>query len=612
MVSGASVEDLALLATPPVVRVAGITSNGADERRVGLLLTDQSARRGSLADQSILPPPLESTARQEFRLRRPERLELWTRVLVGPDAGVVTYLVDGRSAGHLRPLAPGNGGFRWVRITSRLFAAGRHEVDVVGSRSTTGASFEVDESRLIRPAEKARNAKLLDAAIASARGRIALSVDLSSVEAPANERTTTARPIGARQGFWHVQDRRGVRSRTTQVRTGEALRLELVGDRRFFTVAYHDFATPRSFVGQGNIALRFLGTGSGQHYDLLVDSDRRHQRFLSFGLIDSVRGWQTALVPVDPTIGAWRHVVGLRIATKLKTSFGVLSLTTPTVPFPRTIAIAVRTISETFGRPMITGPARGARMLVRSAKGSRRDIRVVLPISLAGRDLRLVVPPRSMPRALPATTVASVQKGSSVPVQFRTKTPGVLVFNQAYDPKWRLKTDAGVGLPATPPVSALTAGFAVEPGTYSGVIELDRGSLAGMGMVISVAALLVVLGLIAAWPRGALPTATDVPTVPSATPAPVMLHRAALVALAAVTAAHFSLPGAALVVVVAFVWWKQGWQLMLGTTLTFLGIGVFFSGVQRPDLADECAVLFLLALSLVLGRLLLLERRRTG
>jgi hypothetical protein len=49
--------------------------------------------------------------------------------------------------------------------------------------------------------------------------------------------------------------------------------------------------------------------------------------------------------------------------------------------------------------------------------------------------------------------------------------------------------------------------------------------------------------------------------------------------------------------------------MMLVSTLTFLGIGVFFSGVERPDLADQCALLLLLTLALMLTRLLLLQRR---
>jgi hypothetical protein len=111
-VAGASLNDLAVLASKPVALVPGITSDPGSDRKYGLLLTDESARQGSLSDQSIAAAGLVSTATRTFRLAEPQTLELWARVLSSGTAGRLSFTLDRHIVSTLLPIpgaAPLNG-----------------------------------------------------------------------------------------------------------------------------------------------------------------------------------------------------------------------------------------------------------------------------------------------------------------------------------------------------------------------------------------------------------------------------------------------------------------------------------------------------------------------
>jgi hypothetical protein len=244
---------------------------------------------------------------------------------------------------------------------------------------------------------------------------------------------------------------------------------------------------------------------------------------------------------------------------------------------------------------------------VASEARGRRAVKVTLPIALASRSLRLVIPPRTMPKAAPSQAVPFERHGSSLAVHVSTRRRAVLVLNQAYNPNWHLQMGGG-DAPRTAPVTGVTNGFLVDAGTASGAINLDGGDLAPIGAIVSIAALLVIVGALAAW-RGRASVQVRASLPVASAPVQVPLKLALAVALASVAVAHFSLAGAVIVLIAAFVWSRWDWALMLGASVALLGAGVFFSSVDRLDLADQTALLLLTGLGLAVGRLLVLERR---
>ncbi len=332
LVTGDTEQDLAVLATRPLVRVPGVTSDPGLDRKLGLLLTDESARRGSLADQTIPPPALVTTSTRSFSLDRPSRLELWTRVLFTGKPGLVRFFVDGRPVDTLLPLAPGEGGFRWIRVMSKDFAPGHHHIRVEGEASELGTTFEVDETRLLDPVIRTRILSALVKELLANRQNLAYSLDLSTAQyANLGTVTRTAGFTGypldrETSSFWQATSSTGITSSEIRDRGRAFQRFQLGVQRPYYAFAYHAFQAPQSWQGRDALLLRYRGTGSGSRYNFLVDFTEDHTKFASFPIIDDKPGWQAAVIRIAGRSRDWRHVVSVRLATKDKIAVGQLDL----------------------------------------------------------------------------------------------------------------------------------------------------------------------------------------------------------------------------------------------------------------------------------------------
>ena len=613
LVSGSSLNDLAVLASTPVARVAGITSDPGLDRKVGLLLTDETARRGSLGDQSIAPPALVAHSSATIELRRPERLELWVRVLASRDAGAVTASIDGRRVGRLVPLEPGSGGFRWWQVTTQVLAAGTHTVDLQGARSAYGETFEVDEARLVRPADRRSSLQLLERELAVDPAKIAYSVDLST-----GPYTNVAQAgAGTSRGpFWVAQDPLGISARHVEARGQRYDSFRLTGTRRFYTVATHVYPRPQSWAGRSYAVVRYRGTGSGARYDLLVDFNERRTRFASVPLVDGRAGWQTVTVPVKAGSGNWKHVVSLRVATKAKDTRGSLELGSVRLLFPSVLLKEIRLPGAPGLQPSIVG-YRGQKARVTLTRGEGTTlVRTLVPSSLARAPGRLVIEPARPLPARPATHVEAKTDGAAgYSYSLTAPRRGVLVFDQTFDPRWRL-TDrvSGTELRSTTPVTSLVNGYLLGRGAHAGSVAYAGRELVWVGALLSVLALVAVVGLIA-WstaverrsplhderrfePVASLPqlSRTDI-------------ERAVLTAGAALAVLPLSTIAAVVLLVGAAAMRSAGWwRPWISASVLVLAAPAYVL-LGRPDMADRAAVAAVFCLLAALVRLLLANRR---
>ena len=105
------------------------------------------------------------------------------------------------------------------------------------------------------------------------------------------------------------------------------------GDRRFFTVLEHAFASPQDWAGRRDLFLYFRGEGSGRFYRFLIYTDPSYQSAISFTWQDVQPGWRVMTFGFPKPTGALgrpdlTHVMALRVATTdtLPASFAVGSL----------------------------------------------------------------------------------------------------------------------------------------------------------------------------------------------------------------------------------------------------------------------------------------------
>lgn len=492
-VAGASPNDLAVLASKPVARVAGITSDPGSDRKYGLLLTDESARQGSLSDQSIPPAGLVSSATRTLSLAEPKRLELWARVLSSVTAGRLSFSLDGNVVSTLLPLDAGRGAFEWVHVTTARLGAGTHTLSVSGHRSLYGGTFEVDETRLIRPLERRDHLLTLRRELKAYRKKVAYSVDLS-----AGPYTNGAGVVLGPKAkpFWQPWGHKGLEAHEVDRQSGEGLQLRFSGRRHFYTVAQHTFRAPQSWTSHRLLEFRYRGTGSGASYSLLVDFDRDNARFASTRMTDVRRGWQTVTLPLQPGRGNWSHITSIRISTQSRVGSGSIELGRPRLLLPERLVKKI---------DLPTTPARTA-PLVWGIGRSRPHVRV----RTDGHSITAVIPLRAAlgGAALSISPAIRLPNRPALPVHFRrtggarytysvrSQRRGILVFNQAYDPHW-VASDDGAPAASDGPVTSLVNGFTLGPGQHSGSVFFRNGGLVRLGALLSIAALLLVLSAVA-------------------------------------------------------------------------------------------------------------------
>jgi hypothetical protein len=475
VVTDDTIQDLSVLASRPIARVPGVRSAVGTDQAAGLLLTDESVRRGALTDKSLPPAPLTASSETTFRVSRPERLEVWARVLFSQSPGQVSFTVDGREVKSIVPLTPGQGDFRWVRVASSDFAPGSHQVGLEGSLSQLGGTFEVNETRVISPASRKEKAVALSDALDGQRDKVAYSLNLAtapySLSRPAPLRDPGAIGEQADPEFWDTQSAVGTDLSVVRDSSGSFQRLELSGTRQYYTVVHHDFPRRQSWEQGNTLLVRYRGVGSGSRYDFIVDFSRDHEQFRSIPLVDSSPGWQTAAIRIDGP-GGWNHVVGLRISSPSKSAPGQIDLRPPSWLFPGTVSAQ---------RRLVAGVSQDARLIgwpstdevkttMTRAPGAGSILRTSLPTALTNETIRLTLVPRDPPVVSPAIPVPLTSSGiARSSFAFDAPTFGVLVFNQSTDPNWTLTTKGRVLTPVVP-VAGLTNGYFLPAGRHSGNI----------------------------------------------------------------------------------------------------------------------------------------------
>ena len=607
LVSGATLGSISVLASRPVVRIAGITSDPSLDRRNGLLLTDESARQGSLADPAIPPPGLVSASGTRFRLSKPRRLELWARVLAAPDAGTIRFRVDGRTVRSLVQLSPGSDAFRWIRIATLNMSAGGHSVAVSGGPSSYGSTFEVDEARLIDPATRLGSLRRLRREITLDSAKVAYSVDLS--EGP--YRGDAAVPLGSPgEAFWHVQDTVGIAGRKAIASVGSTLLLTLAGRRRFYTFAYHAFARPQSWASRTYVVLHFLGAGDGARYSVLADFNKRHTNFASFSVIDTHRGWQTVALPILKSVGDWHHVVSIRVASQSKSGRAAIGLGPVALLFPTSLIKDVDLATSSGAVPRVAGW--GARK-VRLTRASSEDgiaVHARIPSRLVSRPLWLVIGPRR--RVVEAPLVPVRVKGGKTArytYSFNASRRGVLVFDQTYDARW-VATDGARNAQPTGPVMSLVDGFSFKPGRHAGSVAYKGRTLVRLGALLSALGPVLALTLLLVFfvvrrkrPDGdAAPESLPEPPAVGLTVSEI--GRSVVLAGAVLALAPWSLGASALIALVGSLTRAAEWRRPSIVACVLILACPVWIALSRPDIADRTSVVATLTLLVAVVRLM--------
>lgn len=602
VVADSTTRDLAVLSAPPVSRVPGITSDPGLDRRVGLLLNDESARRGSLADPSVPPPALVTNAQTAFQLGQPRRLELWSRVLKNRTAGRITFTIDGRVRRQLLPLEAGLGRFAWLRIGTFDFTAGHHTITVSGAPSPFGGSFEIDESRLVDPALRAGNERTIEDALRRNARKVSYVLSISGGP---YERV----PADQAPGKWINQGSAGIATTTARVPRGTRS-FRLTGPRRFYTFATRVFPRPQSWTRRTFAVLSYWSSGKGADYRLLFDFDDRHTQFASYSLDDSAPGWHTAAIRLDPS---WSHVVGIRVSTRTKTETSHIVLGDVRLLFSPRLTKAAAFPTYPIGETIVQSGGRSTQVMTTvSRQGQGAHVSISFPRSLASGHARVwfgIRTTRPAPAAVPVTFHA--RGNAHFTYSFQSDRSGMLVFAQTYDTRWRL-SEAGVAAPPVAPTMSLVSGFVLGRGAHTGSIEFRGAGLVPIGVALSLLALVVTIAGICTlhFARKRQPNAS--PHL-AANSIPLVrmggAERTAQIATLAVLAACVSSYLCIAVALVAVTRRRANWSDCIFFSVLLLAISPLLIAVGNEGAADALAVGVVIAMVVAVFRVARVTRK---
>lgn len=498
VVSNGSLQDVAVLASPPVVSLAGITSDPGLDRLTQLVPSDASIRDGSLADGSVpaATPGVQAGSVSFSVPAASNQMEVWTRVRYVPEAAKLVYSIDGLPVGSVLPLAPDQAGFRWVRIATPILDAGEHRLSVQTLPSSFGGTYEVDETRLVDSAVRTEMLSRLSAAVSAAGPKVAYAFDLQDAQkwvAPRLARQPAAPGSGQ---FWDTLEPAFVKpSPVADAGSQGGVAIDVRPGRTFYTVLDHEFARSQDWSNDPFLFLPLNGSASGQTFELVVRFAGGEARFL---IPDTWRGWRTVpLATSRPDKGEtpfdWASVRSVRLAVDSKDvpillgagPLQLASIADPTIRLP----VAPSKV-ERIGVVMDSGIGTGSEPSVKIPVGAT-TARLHVPFHLIDPLLRFVVPPSAPIREAPAPNVYLQRVGDT---EFRysvdAATGGVLMLNQSFDPRWNLSA----GGPDPLPVFSLSNGYLLKAGTHAGTIRY-AGALVGIeGLALSGFGL---LGLIA-------------------------------------------------------------------------------------------------------------------
>jgi hypothetical protein len=496
VVANTDSNDLAVLASPEIAGLDGITSDPGLAAKTQIITSDASTRTGSLASETT-PPAATGVHRvtTTFRVAQTERLELWARVRSNPSAARLTFDLDGRAVGSLTPVTVVGGGFRWYRIAIPTLSPGVHRLTARASASVFGRNYELDQARLISPLSRRELSRAFARLLHRHRNRILYSYTPAEIERPlrtaALGRGSVDVTPGTPRNFWRIIE--PARVQTTAMRDGVLLALNPT--RRYHTFVEHAFGRGLDWSGIDHLFLRFRGVGSGAIYRLLVDFNHAHRNSASLLFRDVHSGWST-LVFGGVGIGSakpedWSHVVSIRLATDDRSTSALVGLGKLRVSLGAKQTLRFPLVPVAMKRHATFGNGRQA------IKRGAHALALQLSPRLLASDERVIVAPVTRSDGPAPPQVAFTRTGpASYRFRFRSRTPGVLMLDQSYDPRWQLKT-AGRTLE---PISTfgLVNGYLLPAGDYTGSIAFNGENVGELGAGVSGLSLLLLIG-VALW-----------------------------------------------------------------------------------------------------------------
>jgi hypothetical protein len=490
LIDGATVGDLAVVATKPLAELPGISSDSDLARATQTLPPDVAARTGAFVDPEAPQPTVGARSSSiSFELGRGlSSTELWAHVQSLPDSATLAFSLDGRYVGSVTPLAPANAGFSWVRIATRALAAGRHVLSVRAVTSPYGSAYELDATRVLDSPARMRAYAALSVALAQAAPRTAFAADLgdslNTVRDP--QLFSPVSTIGGGAGYWKALDP----YRATISAAPGAVTVSFSGERRYHALIAHYFATPRDWSHHAYAYLRVRGDASGATYSVLLDADARDRYTIQLPWTDDSRDWRLIAIPLlgDPTVA--RHVLSIRVASDQtdragRLQIGALSLSSSVdsvveqLPIPAAAARRAELVDQRRAR----GAPRGLVPAVSAGRGPGAGIAVRLSLALLGQHGLLLVPPsEAIPTAPPSTLRWSRTGTDRFSFRVRSASPFTLVLGQSEDRHWQL---SGVpGAVATRVWGALQA-WRIPAGDYEGTISFGGDSMVRAGIELS-------------------------------------------------------------------------------------------------------------------------------
>jgi hypothetical protein len=494
-------DEIAALAAPALAKLPGITSDPQLGRATLLLPSDQGSYDGALEDPSqAIPLPGTTDSSSSFILAATQTVEVWADMESSPAAADVTVTADGRTIYSQTPLAVGSGNFQWVLTGTLTLPAGRHEVTISTHASEFGDTYEVDETRVVASSVRASDQTQIENALAAASPHVAYSLDLDTAgtyaDTTAALKPLTAVPGASAADFWVPTP--GSSTVPDVTNTGApAVAVDASGARGTYTIAAHSFPSPQDWSGRPYVFLSFDGTDSGLTYQVVVTFGNGAGDAL-YDVTDDQSGWRTiALSTNDPDQSQnvdWTNVTRIRLALPSKSATSTFALG------PVSLSGELTSLPITYPAPYA---APDAPVTVASATETNLDctaddpladtayvtdglLRVDLPASYLGDGCRAVILPfagiHALPVVLPATTT-----GSSYQATFTTGQPGVLVFDQAYDPGWLLSSNGDTE--SSIPTQSAVNGYLLPAGQHTMTLTYS-GNLVG---IIGLAVTLLVL-----------------------------------------------------------------------------------------------------------------------
>ena len=491
VVDDATPRDLAVLAAPAVASLPGITSDPGLDQETQIVPSDASVRLGSLANEDAVPARiLRSSSSVTFRSVLPQTLELWARVRSNESPARLEFGVDGSHIASLLPLTAVGGGFRWYLVATRPFSVGTHRVRVSADSSQFGRAYEVDEAKLVDPSTVDRLTSQFTGLVRSSAAKSIVSYTPSQIQPPLSVTSlgsnslevTTSRP-----GFWRVVGSSRIQSEST----ANAFVVTLAPHRRYHTFVEHIYGRGLNWSGFDHLILRFRGTGNGATYRLVVDFNRAHLGSAAFLFEDRRSGWQTAVFGGLGAVGGgarWSHVTAIRVAADDRNAPGVLALGSLRASRAASRELRLPIAPSLAKRVAVFG---GSRIVVPA--GANR-IKVKLSRFTLGSPSRVILEPAREPFSPAPPHVLFVRTGVAS-YRFHVSTPvaGVLMFAQAFDPRWHAVV-AGYQLPHVS-TYALANGYLLPPGSYTGTIRFVGNGAAGLGAGLSALSAIGLLGI---------------------------------------------------------------------------------------------------------------------